>query len=191
MLRPLVVTDHAGMLTRQSCSQRHAFVGTQLAERSASSERQQCRQRHQVVVYADKQKQKEEPGIGLKAAWAAAEQYGNLVGGKKGGKVPAEQKVCAEKADMHTCVTLQHDAICDRSAWCLLQKNISREDALASIRADYECNYFVSGKGELAAYDPECEFRDDFAAFNGVGEWNVYTMALIRARNPEMVKQAS
>jgi hypothetical protein len=54
----------------------------------------------------------------------------------------------------------------------MLQKHISREDALASIRADYERNYFVSGEGELAAYDPECEFRDDFAAFNGVGGFN-------------------
>ena len=54
----------------------------------------------------------------------------------------------------------------------VLQKHISRDDALASIRADYERNYFVSGEGELAAYDPECEFRDDFAAFNGVGESN-------------------
>lgn len=35
-------------------------------------------------------------------------------------------------------------------------------------REDYEVNYFVSGKGRLAAYDPNCRFADDFASFNGV-----------------------
>lgn len=65
----------------------------------------------------------------------------------------------------------------------LLQKHISREDALASIKADYECNYFVSGSGELAAYDPDCEFRDDFASFNGVGEWHPTWVAVVSIRN--------
>jgi hypothetical protein len=46
-----------------------------------------------VVVHAEKQKQKDEPGLGLKAAWAAAEQYGNLVGGKKDGASAAAPKV--------------------------------------------------------------------------------------------------
>jgi hypothetical protein len=35
-------------------------------------------------------------------------------------------------------------------------------------REDYEVNYFVSGKGRLEAYDPDCRFADDFASFNGV-----------------------
>lgn len=29
-------------------------------------------------------------------------------------------------------------------------------------------NYFVSGKGDMEAYDPECLFADPFAGFNGV-----------------------
>jgi len=34
-------------------------------------------------------------------------------------------------------------------------------------RAD-SVNYFVSGKGDMEAYDPECLFADPFAGFNGV-----------------------
>lgn len=44
-------------------------------------------------MHAEQQKQKEEPGLGLKAAWAAAEQYGNLVNGKKDGASTAAPKV--------------------------------------------------------------------------------------------------
>lgn len=29
-------------------------------------------------------------------------------------------------------------------------------------------NYFVTGKGDMEAYDPECLFADPFAGFNGV-----------------------
>ena len=31
-----------------------------------------------------------------------------------------------------------------------------------------DVNYFVSGKGDMEAYDPECLFADPFAGFNGV-----------------------
>lgn len=31
-----------------------------------------------------------------------------------------------------------------------------------------QVNYFVSGEGDMEAYDPECLFADPFAGFNGV-----------------------
>ena len=88
-----VVSDHLGMNRQQAWSHRHALSGGQLKDCSFASARQQRRKRHQVVVHAEQQKQKEEPGLGLKAAWAAAEQYGNLVGGKKDGASTAAPKV--------------------------------------------------------------------------------------------------
>jgi hypothetical protein len=60
-----------------------------------------------VVVHAEKQKQKEEPGLGLKAAWAAAEQYGNLVGGKKDGASAAAPKVQSAPIPQ-PCVDIPH-----------------------------------------------------------------------------------
>lgn len=48
-----------------------------------------------------------------------------------------------------------------------LQKHISREDAIASIKKDYESNYFVSGEGALDAYDPDCLFKVGLQASGG------------------------
>lgn len=69
---------------------------------------------------------------------------------------------------------------------------ISRAEAIAAIRRDYDSNYFVSGRGQLFphvanpassenaftkgqlragdmdAYEPDCLFADPFAGFNGV-----------------------
>lgn len=45
---------------------------------------------------------------------------------------------------------------------------MSREQAIASIKEDYAKNYFISGAGDMAAYDPQCLFADPFAGFNGV-----------------------
>lgn len=90
---PHVVSDHLGMQRPQAYSHRPPLASGQLAESSLPSARQQRRKRHQVVVHAEQQKQKEEPGLGLKAAWAAAEQYGNLVNGKKDGASTAAPKV--------------------------------------------------------------------------------------------------
>ncbi|CAK0781517.1 hypothetical protein CVIRNUC_005393 [Coccomyxa viridis] len=49
-----------------------------------------------------------------------------------------------------------------------LQSGISRKDAVAAIRSDYDSNYFVSGKGDMVAYADDCLFADPFAGFNGV-----------------------
>ena len=45
---------------------------------------------------------------------------------------------------------------------------IDRASAIASIRSDYEKEYFVSGRGAMAAYASDCEFADPFASFRGV-----------------------
>jgi hypothetical protein len=44
----------------------------------------------------------------------------------------------------------------------------SVDQVLESIRADYAEDYFISGKGEMADYDPECLFADPFVSFRGV-----------------------
>lgn len=44
----------------------------------------------------------------------------------------------------------------------------SRADLIASIKADYDKNYFVSGKGDMSGYALDCVFADPFAAFRGV-----------------------
>lgn len=63
-----------------------------LPVRSAPQHRQ-ARRRLCVRAAKSGEKAKDEPGLGLKAAWAAAEQYGNLVGGKREDKQPADRKV--------------------------------------------------------------------------------------------------
>ena len=45
---------------------------------------------------------------------------------------------------------------------------LEREQVFALLKEDYDQSYFVSGVGELAAYDPDCEFADPFVSFKGV-----------------------
>lgn len=45
---------------------------------------------------------------------------------------------------------------------------MSRDEFVASIREDYDSRYFISGLGDMAAYDPDCVFADPFVAFSGV-----------------------
>ena len=45
---------------------------------------------------------------------------------------------------------------------------LERGQVMALLREDYDSNYFVSGAGDLAAYDADCEFSDPFVAFKGV-----------------------
>lgn len=84
-------------------------------------------------------------GVGLQAAWVAAEQFGNVVG-----LVQKPSKPPRTKSTQPKCTT------------------ISREEALAEIRADFEQDYFVSGSGSMRAYDSNCLFADPFASFCGV-----------------------
>ena len=41
-------------------------------------------------------------------------------------------------------------------------KTLSRAEALALLKDDYDQNYFVSGKGKMLAYDDDCVFADPF-----------------------------
>lgn len=46
---------------------------------------------------------------------------------------------------------------------------MDRKEVLEAIRRDYEVNnYFVSGQGDMASYEPDCEFSDPFVSFRGV-----------------------
>lgn len=45
---------------------------------------------------------------------------------------------------------------------------MAREALLASIREDYDVNYFISGQGSMAGYAPDCTFADPFVSFQGV-----------------------
>ena len=42
------------------------------------------------------------------------------------------------------------------------------ENVMSTIACADSVNYFVSGKGDMEAYDPQCLFADPFAGFNGV-----------------------
>ncbi|KIZ05747.1 hypothetical protein MNEG_2218 [Monoraphidium neglectum] len=83
-------------------------------------------------------------GLGLKAAWKGAELFGDAaaaLSGKGAAKAAAASPARAR----------------------------SVEETVASIRADYDRDYFISGDAEMAAYADNCEFSDDFAAFGGAG----------------------
>lgn len=78
-----------------------------------------------------------------KAAWYGVEAFGKVAGRGKESKATSVQEVNAEK--------------------------VPRDAVLAAIREDYEINnYFVSGNGDMTAYEPDCKFSDPFVAFNGV-----------------------
>lgn len=84
--------------------------------------------------------------VGMKAAWLGAEALGDVVGAlkaKDGGQSPTSAPSSSST------------------------EPLSRDAALASIKSDYDLVYFVSGKGDLAAYDDDCEFADPFASFRG------------------------
>jgi hypothetical protein len=81
-------------------------------------------------------------GLGLKTVWVGAEALGNVVGAAKAAQGPP-------------------------SASSSTPATFTRDQALAAIKADYDDNYFVSGAGDLAAYDADCLFADPFAGFNG------------------------
>ncbi len=87
------------------------------------------------------------PGAGLKALWYAAETFGDVLGLLKKDKPAAGAGAQSSSA------------------------KLSPAARLASLRADYAVDYFISGQGEMTAYDPECVFADPFVAFAGVGRF--------------------
>jgi hypothetical protein len=96
-------------------------------------------------------------GVGLKAAWYTAEAVGNAVGAAKavtGGKGAG----AGASPSSPSPPTRQ-------------QAKLPWADAVAAIRADYDAVYFVSGAGDLAAYDPDCYFADPFAGFSSTARF--------------------
>ena len=89
-----------------------------------------------------------EVGPALKALWYAAEAFGAAVGALKP----------------------RNDA--DAAAAALLDAEVlTPAERLASIRADYDVDYFISGKGEMRAYADDCTFADPFVAFKGTARF--------------------
>ena len=86
-------------------------------------------------------------GLGLKSVWVGAELLGNVVGAAKG--------------NQNNTSSNQQQTGASTSG------RLTREQAIESIRKDYDVNYFVSGQGDLSAYDPDCRFADPFASFRG------------------------
>lgn len=82
----------------------------------------------------------------MKAAWYGSEQLGNLLGLMNG--KPMSEPVKRMSAERMT-----------------------REDVNASIRADYEQKYFISGKGDMIAYKDDCVFADPFVSYKGVARF--------------------
>ena len=85
-------------------------------------------------------------GPALKALWYAAEAFGSAVGALK----PRPSTAAAPDADTAP---------------------LDPTTRTASLRADYDVEYFISGQGEMRAYDPECVFADPFVAFKGTARF--------------------
>jgi hypothetical protein len=90
-------------------------------------------------------------GLGLKAAWLAAEAAGNIVGAAKGVQAGVQGGAASPTAPS--------------------TGRLAFADAARMIRADYDDIYFVSGRGDLAAYAPDCYFADPFAGFTGTARF--------------------
>lgn len=95
--------------------------------------------------------QQEDLGLGLKSVWYAAEALGNVIGATKG-KEPKESGFVSSSSFSATIP-------------------LPRDQALAMMKNDYDVDYFISGKGEMLAYDDNCEFRDPFAGFKGTARF--------------------
>jgi hypothetical protein len=83
-------------------------------------------------------------GVGLKAAWFGAELFGDLLSAIQ----PSSKQ--QQEPDQAQLLQREND---DRPA------TRSVADVLASIKEDYAVEYFISGRGEMAAYDPQCLFK--------------------------------
>jgi len=94
---------------------------------------------------------KKDAGLGLKAAWVGAEIFGDVLGKRK---QSAEDQLSSSSSTATAVAPPPGVKTVDQ--------------VLESIRADYAEDYFISGKGEMADYDPQCLFADPFVSFRGV-----------------------
>ncbi|KAF8060508.1 hypothetical protein HT031_004684 [Scenedesmus sp. PABB004] len=92
-------------------------------------------------------------GVGLKATWFAAEALGDLMArGKK--QQPEEQQPAAPASSLPAGGGAAAPGAGDAALAGVLE----------AIRADYAADYFISGKGDMTAYDPDCLFADPFVS---------------------------
>eukprot|EP00903_Cladosiphon_okamuranus_P009328 g8897.t1 len=85
----------------------------------------------------------DDPSLGIKAAWYGSELFGNIIGlGKSKEKAESGSESPAEEP-------------------------ISRPDAVARLKTDFDRFYFVTGQMDLDLYEPDCVFADPFVAFEG------------------------
>jgi len=97
-----------------------------------------------------------EVGAGLKAVWYGAEALGKVVGATKTKGDPADGSADSTRPASTTLAS------------SIGSEPLTRARTIQLLREDYDSSYFVSGVGELAAYDPQCEFSDPFVSFKGV-----------------------
>ncbi|CAM9199174.1 unnamed protein product [Ectocarpus sp. 6 AP-2014] len=115
-------------------------LGQRMTGRAAEV-RMAARESDEVGDGTDIKPTSEDPSLGVKAAWYGSELFGNIIGlGKK--KEPEEAS--SSKAEP-----------------------ISRADAVARLKTDFDRFYFVTGQMDLDLYEPECVFADPFVAFEG------------------------
>lgn len=94
----------------------------------------------------ESKKDTEEANAFLRAVWYAAEGFGDVLATVQGKKT----------LDLT-------DRVSDEPTGAL-----DRREVLRMLRDDYDKSYFISGVGEMAAYDPDCTFADPFVSFKGV-----------------------
>lgn len=91
-------------------------------------------------------KDRKEADAFLKAVWYGAEGFGDVLASIQGKKMLNRSDEQGEGTS----------------------RPIERREVLQMLRDDYDKCYFISGLGEMSAYDPNCTFADPFVSFNGV-----------------------
>jgi len=88
----------------------------------------------------------ETASVPLKALWGVADAVGQAATAVRG-----EAPASAHAAGVRTPTTS-----------AAAGARLPEEEALRLIKEDYDARYFISGRGDMAAYDPQCVFSDDF-----------------------------
>lgn len=95
---------------------------------------------------AESKNYRKEADAFLKAVWYGAEGFGDILASFQGKKTSNRSDEKGEGTS----------------------RPIERREVLQMLRDDYDKCYFISGLGEMSAYDPNCTFADPFVSFNGV-----------------------
>lgn len=114
----------------------------------------------------------------MQAVWYAAEAFGDVVGLTKGGKKQGGAAVEVSPISRDDAMTALKEArsrpnvsssVMQWDRWRRrgTHRNGPGEIPHSPLYQDYKVNYFISGLGEMSAYDPQCEFADPFVSFRG------------------------